>query len=144
MSLMLNGVYFYLKNCTNVKVHGLEFIPILSLLGFIIVFTIGLNSIPHFITEELFPANIKAFALCLMNLYYDLIVIMVSKMFVWSTDEFGMHVPFLVFAALSFLGGVFVIFFVPETKQVKFSKENELQLSPENISEIKCRNESIK
>lgn len=137
LALLTNGVYFYLRDCTNVEVYGLEFITILSLLGFITVFTMGLHSIPHFMIEELFPANIKVFALCLMNLYYDVIVIIISKMFVWSKQVFGMHVPFLVFTALSFLGTVFVIFFVPETKG-KTLKKIEDQLPSEYIPEIKC------
>lgn len=116
VTLLSNGIYLYLKSCTNVDVDGLDFIPILSLLGFIILFSVGLNTIPLIMMGELFPTNVKAFALCLMDFYDNMIVTFTSKFFHWSKDEFGMYVPFFLFTILSFIGLLFFIFLVPETK----------------------------
>lgn len=66
--------------------------------------------------SEVFPTNIKAFALCIMQIFFGGIVTLVSKYFHWTNETFGMHVPFLTFAAFSILGAVFVSLVIPETK----------------------------
>lgn len=93
-----------------------EFVPIVALLCFVIIFSLGMQTIPLIMMGEIFPSNVKAFALCIMDIYYSVIVTIISKFFHWSKDNYGMHVPFFAFTVCCIIGLVFIIFAVPETK----------------------------
>lgn len=93
-----------------------DFIPLVALFSYIVIFSLGMQTIPFLIMGEIFPTNVKAFATFIMELYFALTVTVVSKFFHWSSNSFGMHVPFLGFAVFSLIGLIFVIFLVPETK----------------------------
>lgn len=66
--------------------------------------------------SELFPTNVKAFALGLADVYFSIITSLVSKYFSDVSEAYGMHVPFYTFAVCCSLGLIFVILYVPETK----------------------------
>ncbi|XP_076272692.1 facilitated trehalose transporter Tret1-like [Rhynchophorus ferrugineus] len=116
ITLLANGIYLYLKDCTSVDVSSLNFLPLVALLTYVVVFSIGLQTIPLLIMGEVFPTNVKAFALCGADIYYSILVTIISKFFHWSNEEFGMYVPFFVFSVASVFGLIFTIFCVPETK----------------------------
>ncbi|KAG5875058.1 hypothetical protein JTB14_026189 [Gonioctena quinquepunctata] len=116
IALLANGIFLYLKNCTEVDTTNFNFVPLIALLLYVIVFSMGLQTIPLLMIGEMYPTNIKAFALCSMDMYYSVIVAIISKFFHWSNDQYGMHVPFFTFFCCCVLGLVFIIIVVPETK----------------------------
>ncbi|KAJ8960112.1 hypothetical protein NQ317_005750 [Molorchus minor] len=116
ITLCINGTYLYFDKCTQVDTSGFEFVPIVALLCFVVVFSIGLQTIPLLIMGEMFPTNVKAFALCWMDIYYSVIVIVISKVFHWSNETYGMHVPFYTFTGCCVIGLIFIVLCVPETK----------------------------
>lgn len=116
LTLCLNGTYLYIKNCTDIDVSGVTFVPVLALVLYIVIFSIGLQTIPLLLISEMFPTNVKAFAICLADIYFCFIASAVSKFFHFTTAQFGMHVPFYTFAVCAILGLFFIVFCVPETK----------------------------
>ncbi|CAH1968359.1 unnamed protein product [Acanthoscelides obtectus] len=116
MALLTNSVFLYLTNCTNVDTSQLTFMPIVALIGFVVTFSLGLQTIPHLIMGEIFATSVKAFALCLMDIYNSIVETISSKYFHWTNDTWGLHVPFFSFFTCCILGLFFVIFYVPETK----------------------------
>ncbi|KAJ8954037.1 hypothetical protein NQ318_004338 [Aromia moschata] len=116
LTLFANGTYLYLKHCTDVDTASFEFVPLAALLCFVVAFSVGLQTIPLLVMGEIFPTDVKAFALCAMDIYYSVIVTVISKFFHWSNETYGMHVPFYTFTACCVLGLVFIIVYVPETK----------------------------
>ncbi|XP_074032847.1 facilitated trehalose transporter Tret1 [Leptinotarsa decemlineata] len=116
LTLLLNGVFLYLKNCTEVDTSSFDFVPLVALLCFVVVFSVGLQTIPLLVMGEIYPTSVKAIALCFMDIFYSVIVILISKFFHWSNDTYGMHVPFFTFSCCCLLGLVFIVFYVPETK----------------------------
>ncbi|VEN44662.1 unnamed protein product [Callosobruchus maculatus] len=116
VTLLVQGLYLYFKTCTNVDTTHYNAVPIVALLCFIVTFCIGLNTIPLLMLGEIFPTNVKASAVSLADMYYDLFASVSSKFFHWSSEEFGLHVPFFVFFCTCLLGLTFIIFLVPETK----------------------------
>ncbi|EFA00434.1 facilitated trehalose transporter Tret1 [Tribolium castaneum] len=115
-ALFLEGTYFFIKTQTAIDVSSFTCIPVISLIGFVIFFSSGMQSIPILMLGELFPANVKAFALCLADIYFCLMATVVSKFFQIVKDSFGIYVPFYVFTGSCLLGLVFIVLFVPETK----------------------------
>lgn len=116
ITLLINAIFLYIKNCTDIDTKEFQFVSIVALLGFVVIFSLGLQTIPLCIMGEIFSTNVKAFALCTMDIYFSIIATIVSKFFHWANESYGMHVPFFVFTACCVLGLVFVIFIVPETK----------------------------
>jgi sugar porter (SP) family MFS transporter len=116
VALFCEGSYFFVKTRTNVDTSSFSCIPVISLIGFVIFFSSGMQSIPILMLGELFPANVKAFALCLADMYFCVMATIVSKFFQIVKDSCGIDVPFYVFTASCLLGLVFIVLFVPETK----------------------------
>lgn len=116
ISLLIEGIYFYIAKCTSIDTSNFSFVQAAALVGFVIMFSLGMQTIPILMLCELFPTNVKAFALCLADIYFCINASIVSKFFQIMKDNFGMHVPFFVFTACCVLGLVFIILYVPETK----------------------------
>ena len=68
------------------------------------------------LTSEMFPAIVKPKLTCLVNAFYALVTLVCTKYYQFTTDEFGLVVPFLTFAVLTMVGVLFIWFVVPETK----------------------------
>lgn len=115
-ALTLQGTYFYFKLYSNYDMSLVNFIPITALLGFVVLFNLGMWNIPLLMLGEMFPTNVRAFALCLNEIYFGFMIIIVSKFFQTMKDHFGMHVPFFAFAGFCALGLIFILTVVPETK----------------------------
>lgn len=128
MALLGNATFLYFKNCTNIDMTHLNFVPLVALLCYTITYSVGMQTIPFLILGEIFPMNVKALALCLMDVYYGIMVTIVSQYFYWSKEQFGMHVPFFTFTAFCVIGVIFIIFIIPETKGKTLEDiQNELQ-----------------
>lgn len=116
LSLLISGTYVYIKNCTSIDTSSFDFVLLLALLAFIVIFSLGLQTVPLLLISEVFPTNVKAFALGLADVYFSIISSLVSKYFSDVSEAFGMHVPFYTFAVCCSLGLIFIIIYVPETK----------------------------
>lgn len=116
VSLLVTAIFLYLKNFTDIDLGQFSYVPLAALISYIIMYSVGIQNIPVLVLSEIFPTNVKAFALGLIDIYFALSVIVVSKFFHWSSKNCGMHIPFFTFAACSFIGLIFVVFVVPETK----------------------------
>ncbi|KAK9692725.1 Sugar transporter [Popillia japonica] len=89
-ALATEGIYIYLQNYTDIDMTSFQSIPVIALLVYVIVFNLGMGTIPLLLLGELFPTNVKAFALCLADIYFGIIVTAVSKFFQIMKDDFGM------------------------------------------------------
>lgn len=114
--LVVQGSYFYIQDKTSYDLEPYNWIPMATMLTFVITYSFGLGVIPYMMPGELFPTNIKAKALCIMDLYLALAAFMVAKIYQVIADAFGSYVPFFVFTVCCLLSLVFVILCVPETK----------------------------
>ncbi|VEN44661.1 unnamed protein product [Callosobruchus maculatus] len=115
-ALAMEGVYVYLDDYTDVDMSHLKCVPLVALIGYVTVFNIGMGTIPVLLLGEMFPTSVKAVALCLADIFFGVIVTIISKFFQFTKDSMGLHVPFFVFTASCVLGLLFIIIWVPETK----------------------------
>lgn len=116
LTLLLNGTYLYIKNCTDLDISDLNFLPIVAMLLFIIIFSMGLTTVPLLIIGELFPTNVKGLALSAIDIFYSIMATIVSQYFHWTNSMFGIHVPFYTFSVCCFIAVFYIYIFVPETK----------------------------
>nr|ACG44798.1 solute carrier family 2, facilitated glucose transporter member 8 [Zea mays] len=114
IALAVEGLYFYFEG--KIDMSGYSFVPLLALISYVIIYNVGVGCVPIILLGELFPPNVKAFALCLCDIWFDIVVTFMSKFFQLMKDNFGMHVPFFAFALFCGIGLVFIVLCVPETK----------------------------
>ncbi|CAG9836673.1 unnamed protein product [Diabrotica balteata] len=116
IALLVEGIYFYLKICTDLNLSDFNLVPLVALICFVVCFGSGLKVIPMLMLGELFPASVKAASVAVADLSVAAFVMTVSKYFQFTRDHFGMHVPFISFAVFCTIGLLYIIFCVPETK----------------------------
>lgn len=114
--LIFESIYFILRDFTTVNVDDFRWLPLTGMIIFIIVFSVGLGSIVNLLLGELFSASVKAKALCIMNIYFAIIMSLTTKFFQVMADWNGLSIPFFVFSVCCGLGAIFCYYCVPETK----------------------------
>lgn len=114
--LFVAGSYFFLKEMTNIDVSYVSWLPLAVMIGYIIVYSIGLGTVPSLLLSEMFSASIKGKALCVMAIYYAAMISITSKLFYFLTETFGMFSAFYTFGTSCLVSVFFLYFFIPETK----------------------------
>ncbi|KAK8635954.1 hypothetical protein V6N13_004665 [Hibiscus sabdariffa] len=114
VACILSGISFYLKDHNL----ALNLIPILAVAGILIYissFSAGMGAVPWVVMSEIFPINIKGVAGSLATLvnWFGAWAVSYSFNFLMSWSSSG---TFMLYAAVSALGILFVITVVPETK----------------------------
>ncbi|XP_031357647.1 facilitated trehalose transporter Tret1-like [Photinus pyralis] len=115
IALLVKAIYFLIKEETEIDVDDYSVIPIIAMIAFVLIFSIGMQSIPILLLGEIFPTDVKAFAVCFADIYFSLVATIVSKFFQITKDNYGLHVPFFAFSGFCFLGLLFMYHVVPET-----------------------------
>lgn len=113
--LFIEGLYFYFQY-TNYNLIFFKWVPIAGMILYIIVFSIGLGVAPNLMMGELFPANVKAKALAVINVYFALCMCASFKLFQEFEHSYGMYLPFFFFGVCCIAGIPFAYFCIPETK----------------------------
>ncbi|XP_067010194.2 facilitated trehalose transporter Tret1 [Anabrus simplex] len=109
------GTYFYLKDI-GVDVTSWSWIPLKCLSFYIMFFSIGLGPLPFVLLTELLPMQVRSFAASLALTSLWGVAFLVVLIFNPMAGALGVHGCYWLFSACTFLGVLFVIFFVPETK----------------------------
>jgi sugar porter (SP) family MFS transporter len=116
INLFIQAIYFVFKEYTNVDVSVIDWFPLVMTIIFIIVFSLGLGVVVTTVSSEVFSASIKSKAMCLVNVAFALSMMGTTKFYQVTADEFGLTVPYFSFALTTFLGVLFIYFWLPETK----------------------------
>ncbi|XP_046968054.1 facilitated trehalose transporter Tret1-2 homolog [Vanessa cardui] len=121
---LMNGTigtyfYFYFSNKTNVE--HLHWLPITAILIYIVCYAIGLSTVPYVIIGEMFPTNVKLYASCVAHIYTGFSMFAVQKLFQVVKDAWGIYTVFWGFSVFSFLGLLFMLAVLPETKGKSFA-----------------------
>lgn len=116
LTLLVNTIYFYVKNTGDIDMQRYDSIPFFALLSSVIIFSVGMDTIPMLIKGEIFPTNLKAFATCFYDISFTGVNALISKYFFLTESKYGIQFPFLLFTICSFIGTLFIIYYIPETK----------------------------
>lgn len=115
------GTYFFFDITYKGSVSSLGWIPLASLLVYIVCYAIGLSTVPYVIIGEMFPTNVKLYASCIAHIYTGVAMFAVQKLFQVVKDEYEIYTVFWGFSAFSLLGLVFMLVVLPETKGKSFA-----------------------
>lgn len=116
LSNLALAIYFYLQYCDYSSLNSLTWLPITSLVSYIISFGVGLSYGPMSYLGEIFPMNVKANASSIGVLFIDIMGIFFGQFFHITFKNFGIHVPFFCFSIFSGICTILIFKMVPETR----------------------------
>lgn len=125
LSTFMLGLYFSLKNhqlIDEYAVRDIGFIPILSVIIFIIAFSIGLGPIPWLASSEIFPPEVKAKCSSAAATFNWFLAFIITRFYLNVASAIGNDITFYFFSFIMLTGIFFVLFVVPETKGKTFAE----------------------
>ncbi|KAJ8921769.1 hypothetical protein NQ315_008394 [Exocentrus adspersus] len=122
LSLLSLGFYFYLKECESSYLQSIFWLPVTSLVFYMVSFSIGLTSVPMTILSEIFPSEVRAVATSFVTFFGASTGFLVTFIFPIVTMFFGEARCFWLFAGFTALGAAFIYFVIPETKGKSISE----------------------
>ncbi|RZC43308.1 uncharacterized protein BDFB_003458, partial [Asbolus verrucosus] len=114
LSLVALGVYFYLKT-HQFDVGAIGWLPVSSLLVFIVSFNLGYAPLPFAVMAELFPPSVKPVASTINSVVCFVACFVITSFFPSLSLILGMAQSFWVFAFMCALGTTFIYLMLPET-----------------------------
>lgn len=114
-STAMVATYFNLQY-NHINTNHLVWLPTTGVIMYIIMYAVGLASLPYTLLSELFPINMKALGSMIILVLINLLGFVVTTSYLIIADIAGVHVPFWIFTACSFAGALFIFLYVPETK----------------------------
>lgn len=128
ISTFMMGIYFLLRDQEMVSestVESMGWLPLLSLILFIIAFSFGMGPIPWMASSEIFPPAIKARMSSLAGLFNWFLAFVVTVGYEPLSKAVGAYVTFFLFTIVSTTAVFFVLFVIPETKGKTFQEIQE-------------------
>ncbi|KAH9633267.1 hypothetical protein HF086_000866 [Spodoptera exigua] len=103
-------------------VNSIGFLPILSLVLFIVTYCWGLGPLPWAVMSELFPIEVKAIASPIATAFCWVLSFLITRYFSAIASGLGMGGTFFIFGACCVAAFFFTLFLVPETKGKSFQE----------------------
>ncbi|KAG8227207.1 hypothetical protein J437_LFUL003413 [Ladona fulva] len=116
VSLTALGAHDYIASRDASAVSNIEWFPIASLVLYNIAFSVGLGPLTWAIMGELFSNKSKSAAGVLCGCFGWIGGFAISRTFQPISSLSGAFVAYWIYAASSFAGFAFMVFFLPETK----------------------------
>ncbi|XP_044020908.1 facilitated trehalose transporter Tret1-like isoform X2 [Aphidius gifuensis] len=111
------GTFFYIKEkYPDVDIINYGWVPLTSLVIFVIGFSLGFGPIPWLMMGEILPASIRGPAASVATAFNWFIVFTVTKTFQDTMSAIGAGPTFWIFGAICCVALIFVIIWVPETR----------------------------
>lgn len=115
-------MFFQRKENDDASVEAIGWLPLLSVNVFIVCFSLGFGPLPWVLMGELFSNSIKGFASGLAVALNWISVFVVTKTFQNLVSTLTIAGAFYLFAVITALGFLFVLFVVKETKGKSFGE----------------------
>jgi len=120
-------VFFYLKEQNDDEVpDGLGWLPLVSLILYIVAYNLGLGSLPWVMLGELVPNHLKGIAGGIANSFNWGLAFVVTRSFADLSDALTPQGCYWLFAGICCVGAAFSLLVVPETKGKSLDEINAL------------------
>jgi len=116
LSITALGVYFYIQETDKATADTIGWLPLASLMIYIGSFAVGSGPIPWVMTGEIVPRKVKSLGVSLATLTNWGCAFIISKTYVDLKGAIHTYGAFWLFGGMCFLGVLFSIFLLPETK----------------------------
>lgn len=135
VGLGLLGMFFVLSDSGHPVTESIGFLPVLSLVLFIITYCWGLGPLPWAVMSELFPIEVKTVAAPIATAFCWALSFLVTRYFSAVAEAVGMGPTFFIFGVCCVISFFFTLFLVPETKGKSFQEISEMLSGKSNKSE---------
>ncbi|XP_046912227.1 trehalose transporter 1-like protein [Dermatophagoides farinae] len=128
LSLIPMIIYYYIVD----KHHGNDlnvhygWIPIVSLMFFIISFSLGLGPIPWLIMGEILPFNVKKLSSIIVSSFNWFCAFIIITFYYKLVETVGSQFTYLMFSFICLSCAIFNIIYLPETKGKSFQEIEDL------------------
>ncbi|XP_060863974.1 facilitated trehalose transporter Tret1-like isoform X2 [Metopolophium dirhodum] len=109
------GLFFYLQESGS-DVSAIGWLPVTSLVLFIITYCLGFGPLPWAIMGEIFPTNLKSVASALTASFCWVLGFILTKLFSTVSDAIGIYSVFWIFAVCCIFALLFTAFLLPQTE----------------------------
>ncbi|KAJ0170723.1 hypothetical protein K1T71_013495 [Dendrolimus kikuchii] len=116
VSLISLGACFYLDEIDHPYADSIEYLPILSLMTFLLSYNIGFAIIPATFTGEMFDSTVRGPGSSFTLIIGWMITFIITTTFAYTVSVVGAAVTFWVYASSCAVAFMFTVVFVPETK----------------------------
>lgn len=116
VGLGLLGLFFYLDHEKSPLAASLSWLPIVSLIGFVIVYCVGFGPLPWAVFGEMFPSNVKSVASSMVTSICWILGFAVTKWFSTIEIAIGSYGAFWLFGVCCVAAFLFTLILVMETK----------------------------
>ncbi len=106
----------YESNLITASVKLNPTIILVGILGFVACFAISIGPVMWVLFSELFPNQIRGFAISFVGFINSTVSFLVQVLFPWELTYFGNSTTFLLYGIFAVFGLIFIIWKVPETK----------------------------
>ncbi len=89
---------------------------LVGILGFVASFAISIGPVMWVLFSELFPNRIRGIAISFVGVINSAISFVVQWVFPWQLEVLGNAGTFFIYGVFAFLGLIFIVRVIPETK----------------------------
>lgn len=101
---------------TNHSIGVDGWVVLIAILVFVASFAVSVGPVMWVLFSELFPTMIRGLAIAVVGLVNSLVSFGVQLVFPWELDTLGSTITFALYGGFAFLGLIFILRVVPETK----------------------------
>ncbi|XP_067013918.2 facilitated trehalose transporter Tret1 isoform X1 [Anabrus simplex] len=109
------SAYFYFRE-NAFDIESWRWLPLASLIVYVIVFSVGFGPLPWFMMVELVPNSAKGWVTAIAVSFNWAVALLVTKLFPYMLHHIGQDITYGVLCSMCILGTLFVALAVPETK----------------------------
>lgn len=120
------GLYFYLDQTDKAAAESVTWLPIVSLIVFVIVYCVGFGPLPWAVMGEIFPSNIKSIASSIVASTCWVLGFLVTRFFSSVDEAVGSAWAFWIFAIFCAIAFAFTFTMVMETKGMSLQQIQDL------------------
>ena len=125
IGLMTMGIYSYCKTFTDVS--SFKYVPVASLSLIIFAASSGRLPLTYIMMAEIMPQSIRSFGVSTCTVTNWILAFVLLRFFSTIVEILQLHVCMFIFSGFTLFGMIFVILYVPETKNRSFDEiENSL------------------
>ncbi|XP_060523360.1 facilitated trehalose transporter Tret1-like isoform X2 [Cylas formicarius] len=121
LCMLTLGLYFFLRSAGRDTTY-ISWLPIMSLIAFMVAFNLGFANIPWIFLGELFPSNVKSSASTLTASVCFSLSFLITICFPFLSASLGEAGSFWIFGGVLVIGHAFILTVVPETKGKSFKE----------------------
>ena len=99
---------------STVKLNGI--VILIAIVSFVAMFSMSLGPVTWVLLSELYPNQFRAKAISIAGFFNGLASFIVPLLFPWELENIGEAATFFIFAAIAFVGFLFILCKIPETK----------------------------